>query len=168
MRFHDVALAVGSALMVTAVPEAVPEPTRGPNAARVLQRGASNVSGTLEVVTAGRSVTVKGELLGLNQGGYDILLLPRCPPDPRPLELRTGEIPQDRRSSAEHETIPSTVRSAGSFIANDRSAEIDLSVPRTRVAGWPRVAVAVREHENVNPHLSDRYGLIACTPFTRF
>jgi hypothetical protein len=137
-------------------------------AAPVLQRGASNVSGELSLVTEGRSVRVQGELRGLSPGEYRVLLLPECPPEPRPAELRTGEVPEDRRSGLERKPIPTTVRRAGSFIADDRDAEIDLSISRTRVAGWPRVAVALLEGDTVNPPLSGPYGLVACTPFTRF
>lgn len=137
-------------------------------AAPVMARGASNVSGDLSLATEGRSVSVQAELRGLNLGEYEVLLLPRCPPDPRPTELRTGEVPEDRRAGRDRKTIPYAVRRAGSFIANDRDVEVDVSVPRTRVAGWPRVAVAILEGDTVNPPLSGPYGLIACTPFTRF
>jgi hypothetical protein len=138
------------------------------NAAPVLARGASNVSGDLNLVTEGRRVSVQGELRGLNQGEYRVLLLPRCPPDPRPVELRTGEVPEDRRAGLDRKSIPYAVRRAGSFIANDRDVEVDVSVSRTRVAGWPRVAVAILEGDTVNPPLSGPYGLVACTPYTRF
>lgn len=136
--------------------------------ASVFARGASRVSGELELSETGESVIVQGRLRGMTPGPYRVVFMPKCPPEPRPTDLSSGRVNEDRRSGLERVPIPGPTVAGGSFIASDRErAEVEIMVDRERLAGWSRIAVGLLEGDMVNPPLSDRYGLIACTAFVR-
>ncbi|NJK88657.1 MAG: hypothetical protein HC923_04145 [Myxococcales bacterium] len=127
-------------------------------------RGASNVSGEVRLRSEQGVIRAELDLLGISPGRYRVLLLPFCPPEPRPLELRTGEVPMDRREGQEHLKLEMTVIALGSMIVSDRSeSKTVVSYSDRDLERLGSAALAIRELD-VNPALADAYGLIACTP----
>jgi len=134
--------------------------------APVIARGASNVSGRLDLTSKGETLVLAGSLKSLNPGTYEVVLMPACPPEPRPTDLKSGRVREDLRSGRERKKIEGRRASAGTFIANDREkATFEMTLSRSQLTGWSRMSVGLLEGDDVNPPLSDPFGLVACTPF---
>jgi hypothetical protein len=129
--------------------------------ASLTPRGASSLTGTVNVKKSGRQTELEVVVKGVGRGRYSVGMTPNGCPAQVPTEVLLGESDTDELRVEERRHVQGT-KVLGELDVDDRGeGRLETSLSKEQM-GQDVVAVFIREEGAVNPPLGDKFGIVGC------